>query len=85
MNVKTVSREEKLIAQMKVIEAFLTDKELSPTMKLYGIINTMSYLNELLSNIIQPLREEAGENDLITALESIFVEFINKGDSNESV
>ncbi|WP_099301939.1 hypothetical protein [Bacillus sp. Marseille-P3800] len=82
---KTVSREEKLIAQMKVIEAFLTDKELSPTMKLYGIINTMSYLNELLSNIIQPLREEAGENDLITALESIFVEFINKGDSNESV
>lgn len=71
-----VTREEKLILQMKNIEAIITDESLSAETKVYSVIQVMSYLNMLVKGLIQPLREEAGDTDLIKMIESTFTEFL---------
>jgi hypothetical protein len=73
---QTVSREEKLILQMKNIEAIVTDKNASAEQKVFMVTQQMSYLNELIRGIIQPLKDEAGDSELIKMAEDTFVDFI---------
>ena len=75
-----VSREEKLIAQMKNVEAIVSNKELSAEDKVYQVTQVMSYLNALVNNIIEPYREEAGNSTLVELANSTFVEFNQKDD-----
>jgi hypothetical protein len=70
-----VTREEKLILQMKNIEAIVSNDDLSAENKVYQVTMVMSYLNELVNNIIEPLREEAGNTELIKLANDTFVEF----------
>lgn len=76
----TVSREEKLIAQMKNIEAIVANKELSAEQKVYEVTSVMSYLNALVNHIMEPYREEAGDSYLVNLANSTFVEFNQKED-----
>ena len=69
-----VSREEKLVAQMKNIEQMLSSGETAET-KVYLVTQQMSYINELVNAFIEPLREEAGKSMLIEMVEDTFVHF----------
>jgi hypothetical protein len=71
----TVSREEKLILQMKNIEAIVTSDKAAAE-KVFMVTQQMSFLNELVNNIIQPFRDEAGEHHLIEMANSTFVDFV---------
>lgn len=73
---KYVTREEKLILQMKNIEAILTNQDAPAAQKVNLITNQMSYLNELVNHLIEPLREEAGDDPLVQLANDIFVPFI---------
>ena len=76
---QTVSREEKLIQQMKNIEVMLTDPKLTAEQRVFMVTQQMSYLNELVNGFLQRFRNEAGDNSpLIELANSTFVEFIDK-------
>jgi uncharacterized protein YpmS len=73
-----VTREEKLILQMKNIEAMVTSKEMTAEQKVFAVTQQMSYLNELVNSIIAPFREEAGNSYLIQLANDTFVNFIEE-------
>lgn len=73
---RVVSREEKLIAQMKNIEAIISDKNSSAEQKVYMVTIQMSYLNEIVNSFIQPFRDEAGNSELIQMADDSFAHFI---------
>lgn len=77
-----VSREEKLILQMKNIEAIVTNNELPAEQKVYQVTSVMSYLNELVNSIIEPYRQEAGESFIVNLANDNFVEFVQKEDDS---
>lgn len=73
-----VSREEKLILQMKNIEAIYTNNELSAENKVYQITSVMSYLNEIVNSLIEPLREESKGSFIVQMANDNFIEFVEK-------
>lgn len=73
---KIVSREEKLILQMKNIEKVVSNETLSAEQKVYHVTVQMSYLNALVNSIIEPFREEAGNSDLIQLANDTFEAFL---------
>lgn len=74
----TVSREEKLILQMKNIEAIVSNPSLTSEQKVYQVTSVMSYLNALVNSMIEKDREAAGDSYLINLINSTFVEFNQK-------
>ncbi|MCY7866062.1 hypothetical protein P8918_13780 [Bacillus spizizenii] len=70
-----VTREEKLIAQMKNIESVLQSNSMSPEMKVYQITQNMSYLNALINNILRPLKEQVVDTQMIEMANETFTHF----------
>jgi len=75
---KNVTRKEKLVAQMENVEMILSNGELTSEQKVFMITQQMSYLNSLVNSMIEPLREEAGETELVKLANSTFNEFLEK-------
>jgi hypothetical protein len=74
---QTVSREEKLILQMKNIEAMVSDPNLSAEQRVFMVTQQMSYLNQLVNALIEPFREETGDSELVKLANSTFQHFID--------
>lgn len=71
------TREEKLIMQMKNIEAIVSNNETTAEQKVFLVTQQMSYLNGLVNAIIEPYRQEAGDSMLVNMVNDTFLEFVN--------
>lgn len=72
------TRKEMLVAQVLNIESIMSNDKLDADEKVYQITSVMSFLNELVSSIVEPIRKDVKDHTMIDIANDNFIEFLPK-------